>query len=180
MCIRTQQQKIIRQGRVFDVTVENVTLPNGANIDMEIIRHPGASAIIPINDKEEVIMLKQYRHATGGSLWEIPAGTFDGKEDPLVCAQRELVEETGYKAKTWEPLGAVTPVPGYSDERIHLFLAMDLIPASQSLDPDEIIEVHPLPIHKVVSMAIGGEIEDAKTITAVFRTLHKRVLSFKF
>lgn len=169
MCVQVKQRRIIRHGRVFDVMVENVSLPNGVNIDMEIIRHPGASAIIALTEKKEVIMLKQFRYATGGNLWEIPAGTFDGKEDPLVCAQRELTEETGYDAGTWESLGAVTPVPGYSDERIHLFLAGDLRPAVQKLDHDEIIEVHLLPFRQVVSMVLDGEIEDAKTIAAVFR-----------
>ena len=110
----------------------------------------------------------------GTYWWEIPAGTFDGKEDPLVCAKRELAEETGYTAKSWEPLGAVTPVPGYSDERIHLFLAKGLTRSAPDLDFDEIIEVHPLPFDQVAEMIIQGRIEDAKTIAAVFRLMHKR------
>jgi ADP-ribose pyrophosphatase len=170
-CPQVKKRETIRHGRAFDLTVENVTLPNGVNIDMDIIRHPGASAIIALSTEEEVVMLKQYRHAIGGELWEIPAGTFDGKEDPLVCAQRELIEETGYEAQTWESIGAVTPVPGYSDERIYLFIARDLIRKSQKLDPDEIIEVHRLPFRQVVSMILGGEIEDAKTVSAIFHTL---------
>ena len=97
---KVTKREMIRSGRSFDLTVENVTLPNGVNMDMDIIRHPGASAIVALNIHEEVIMLKQYRHAVGGELWEIPAGTFDGKEDPLVCAQRELIEESGYEAQT--------------------------------------------------------------------------------
>lgn len=171
ICPQVKKRETIRRGRAFDLTVENVTLPNGVNMDMDIIRHPGASAIIALSAEEEVVMLKQYRHAVGGELWEIPAGTFNGKEDPLVCAQRELIEEAGYEARTWESIGAVTPVPGYSDERIHLFIAKDLIQTAQKLDPDEIIEVHRLPFRQVVSMVLGGDIEDAKTITAIFRTL---------
>lgn len=167
------RKEIIRQGRVFDITLENVSLPNGARIDMEIIRHPGASAIAAMNGKREILMLRQYRHAVGAYWWEIPAGTFNGNEDPLVCAQRELAEETGYSAGLWESLGAVTPVPGYSDERIHLFLAMELNRSAPNLDFDEIIEVHPLPLDQVVKMIVEGRIEDAKTITAVFRVLHK-------
>jgi len=170
---KVHRREVLRIGRVFDITVENVTFSNGVNIDMEIIRHPGASAILAFSTNDEVLMLKQYRHAAGGAIWEIPAGTFDGREAPLACARRELREETGYEAETWEPLGAVTPVPGYSDERIHLFLARDLIPAAQDLDPDEIIEVQPLPLQQVVSMILDGEIEDGKTIAAVFRVLHQ-------
>lgn len=174
---KVAKREIIRSGRSFDLTVENVTLPNGVNVDMDIIRHPGASAIVALNAQEEVIMLKQYRHAVGGELWEIPAGTFDGKEDPLVCAQRELIEESGYEAQTWESIGAVTPVPGYSDERIHLFIARNLNQKTRKPDPDEIIEVHQLPFRQVVSMILTGAIEDAKTITAIFRTLPKLKIS---
>ncbi len=172
MRIEPESRKTILSGRVFDITVENVTFPNGTNIDLEIIRHPGASAVVPLTSDNEVVMLKQYRHAVGGTLWEIPAGTFDAGEAPLVCAKRELTEETGFRAAAWESIGAVTCLPGYSDERVHLFLARDLTPASQSLDPDEILEVHSIPLDKVVSMILEGEIEDAKTIVAIFRTLH--------
>jgi ADP-ribose pyrophosphatase len=168
------KRRTIRQGRVFDITVENVTLSNGFTIDLEVIRHPGASAIVPLLDDDRVLMLKQYRHAVGGTIWEIPAGTFDGKEDPLVCARRELTEETGYEARQWDRLGAITPVPGYSDETIHLFLASDLKPSSQTLDQDEIIEVHPLPMRQVVAMIKEGRIQDAKTVSAIFLALAKR------
>lgn len=171
--IQIHRREILRKGRVFDVTLENVTLPNGTNIDMEIIRHPGASAIVPLTDDNNVLMLKQYRHAAGRVLWEIPAGTFDSGETPLACAIRELVEETGFQADTWDTLGSVTPVPGYSDERINLYLARDLTQSSQQLDPDEIIQVQALPLSQVAVMITSGEIEDAKTIAAIFRTLHK-------
>jgi ADP-ribose pyrophosphatase len=170
---RIHHKEIIRHGRVFDITLENVSLPNGARIDMEIIRHPGAAAIAAMSDQREILMLRQYRHAVGAYWWEIPAGTFNGQEDPLACAQRELAEETGYSARLWESLGAVAPVPGYSDERIHIFLAKELDRSAPQLDFDEIIEVHPLPLDQVVKMIIEGRIEDAKTITAVFRLLYK-------
>lgn len=173
MSVTVHRKELIRHGRVFDITLENVRLPNGACIDMEIIRHPGAAAIAALTADQEILMLKQYRHAVGQFWWEIPAGTFEAQEAPLACAKRELTEETGYRAQTWEPLGAVTPVPGYSDERIHLFLARDLSSSSQHLDFDEVIEVHPLPLDHVVQMIVDGEIEDAKTVTAIFRTLHK-------
>ena len=170
---RIHRKEIIRHGRVFDITLENVSLPNGARIDMEIIRHPGAAAIAAMTDNQDILMLRQYRHAVGDYWWEIPAGTFDREEEPLVCAQRELAEETGYTARLWESLGAVTPVPGYSDERIHLFLARELTRSDPDLDFDEIIEVHPMPLDRVASMIVDGRIEDAKTIAAIFRVLHK-------
>ena len=173
MGVQVRHKEIIRRGRVFNVTLENVRLPNGACIDMEIIRHPGAAAIAALTGNQDILMLKQYRHAIGSYWWEIPAGTFDPAEAPLSCAKRELAEETGYTAGSWEALGAVTPVPGYSDERIHLFLARDLTLADQHLDFDEIIEVHPLPLEQVIAMIVDGRIEDAKSIAAVFKVMHK-------
>lgn len=170
--IQVHRRKRIHTGRVFDITVENVTFPNDFNCDMEIIRHPGASAIVPLTDDNNVLMLKQYRHAIGKVMWEIPAGTFEGDESALACASRELTEETGFEAQTWDPIGTVTPVPGYSDERIHLFLARVLTPSVQKLDVDEFIEVQPLPLSQVAVMITSGDIEDAKTIAAIFRTLH--------
>lgn len=170
--IQVLRRNRLHAGRVFDITLENVTFPNGVNRDMEIIRHPGASAIVPLTGDNNVLMLKQYRHAVGRVMWEIPAGTFEKDENPLACASRELKEETGFEAQVWEPLGAITPVPGYSDERIHLFLAQELAPAVQHLDADEFIEVQSLPLSQVAVMITSGEIEDAKTIAAIFRTLH--------
>lgn len=171
MTIIINNKNTIRQGRVFDITVENITFDNGFNVDMEIIRHPGASAIVPLMADDRVVMIKQYRHAVGDFIWEIPAGTFDGKEDPLVCARRELTEETGFIADKWKRLGAVTPVPGYSDERIQIYLARDLKPATQNLDQDEFLEVHPIPLTQVIEMITNGEIEDAKTVMGIFLTL---------
>lgn len=170
---QVNHRQSIRRGRVFDITVENVTLPNDVTVDLEVLRHPGAAAILPLTEDNEVIMLRQYRHAIGDMLWEIPAGTLDENEASMACARRELIEETGYQAETWDDLGAVTPVAGYSDERIHLYLARDLSPARQDLDADEVIEVHALPLQRVVSMITDGEIEDAKTVVAVFRALRK-------
>jgi ADP-ribose pyrophosphatase len=173
MSLKVNKRRTIRHGRVFDITVENVTFPNGFCVDLEILRHPGASAIVPLLDGNKVVMLRQYRHAIGDFMYEIPAGTFDGKEDPLVCARRELTEETGYTAETWDRLGAITPVPGYSDERIHLFLARNLTPAAQNLDQDELLEVYPLSLAEVAAMIMTGAIEDAKTIAGIFFALNK-------
>jgi ADP-ribose pyrophosphatase len=171
--VKVNRRTLLRTGRVFDFTVENVTFNSGLTLDLEIIRHPGASAVVALTDDDQVLMLRQYRHAVGHYIWEIPAGTFDGREEPLACARRELIEETGYRADSWEPIGAVTPLAGYSDERIHLYLARGLAPAEQNLDPDEILEVHRVPLDKVSRMIADGRIEDAKTIAALFRTLDR-------
>jgi ADP-ribose pyrophosphatase len=171
--VKVNQRTLVRAGRVFDITVENVTFTGGLTLDLEIIRHPGASAVVALTKEFQVLMLRQYRHAVGHYIWEIPAGTFSGREDPLACARRELTEETGYRAGSWEPLGAVTPLAGYSDERIHLYLARELAPAEQNLDPDEILEVHSVPLDEVSRMVADGRIEDAKTIAALFRTLDR-------
>jgi ADP-ribose pyrophosphatase len=159
---------LLHKGRVFDVTTENISLSNGITVDMDIIRHPGAAAIVAVTDSRQVLMLRQYRHAIGKIMWEIPAGTREADEDPLVCAKREFTEETGYAARQWDQLGAITPVPGYSDERIFLFLARDLTISTQNLDTDEIIQVRKVPFKKVIDLITKGQIEDAKTIAAIF------------
>jgi ADP-ribose pyrophosphatase len=158
---------LIRKGRVFDFFTENVTLPNGVTMDMEIIRHPGAAAIVPVMEDHTVLLLKQYRHAVGGYIWEIPAGTLDPGEDARRCAQRELTEETGYAARHFEQLAQITPLPAYSDERIHLFLATGLTRAEQHLDADELLTVHRVDYARAVEMIAEGEIQDAKTIAGL-------------
>ncbi len=163
----------IHTGRVFHIDQEDVTLENGVRIKMEIIRHPGAAAIVALTDNEEILLLRQYRHAVGGFIWEIPAGTNSENETPLICAQRELQEETGYAADRWEELGDITPLPGYSDERIHLFLAQDLKETVQHLDADEVLTVHKVPYRKVLEMIRLGQIKDAKTLSALFLTGQK-------
>jgi ADP-ribose pyrophosphatase len=158
---------LIRKGRVFDFYAENITLPNGVSLDMEIIRHPGAAAIVPVMDDGSVLLLKQYRHAVGGFIWEIPAGTLDPGEDARGCAERELIEETGYAARHFERLAEITPLPAYSDERIHLFLATDLARAAQNLDEDELLVVHRVELRVAMKMIPDGEIQDAKTIVGL-------------
>ena len=158
----------MHEGKVFRLDRENVTLENGLTIDLDIIHHPGASAIIPFTENNTLLMIKQYRHAAGGFIWEIPAGTLDPDEAPLHCAKRELIEETGFSAKAWQKLGEITPLPGYSDERIHIFLATDLTPAEQDLDMDEILHVHKISFDNAIEMVRRGEIEDGKTISGLF------------
>lgn len=160
--------KRIKKGRVFDFFTETVTLPNGVGLDMEIIRHPGAAAIVPVMADQSVLLLKQYRHAVDGFIWEIPAGTLDPGEDARQCAQRELTEETGYAAGRMEKLADIIPLPAYSDERIHLFLATDLTAAVQRLDADELLTVHRIEFERCFEMISTGAIQDAKTISALY------------
>jgi ADP-ribose pyrophosphatase len=158
----------LHQGRVFALIREKITLPNGTTVDLDIIRHPGAAAMVPLSEDGSLVMIRQYRHAIGEYIWEIPAGTLNPDESPLECAKRELIEETGYSATGWEELGAIIPVPGYSDEKIHIFLAQGLCPARQDLDPDEILHVRKIPLEEALRMVEKGEIKDSKTISSLF------------
>ena len=158
----------LHNGKVFRLLKENITLDNGVTTDLEVIRHPGASAIVPLSRKGSLLLIKQYRHAIGDYIWEIPAGTLNQDETPLECAMRELSEETGFSAEVWNKLGETTPVPGYSDERIHIFLATELMPTTQRLDKDEMIDVQELRFDYAMQMIYSGLIQDSKTITGLF------------
>jgi ADP-ribose pyrophosphatase len=158
----------IHRGKVFELIRENITLENGTTTDVEFIEHPGAAAIIPFVDETRIVLLKQYRHALKKYIWEIPAGTLDPQEDIISCAKRELIEETGFSAGQWQKLGEITPLPGYSDERIHIFLARELQPAKRNLDPDEIIQTQEVSLYQALAMIGDGKIQDAKSIAGLF------------
>ena len=168
MTAKVNNRTTIHQGKVFELIRENVTLENGTTTDVEFIEHPGATAVIPFLDDKRIVLLKQYRHALKKTIWEVPAGTLDPREEIISCAQRELIEETGYSAGQWHRLGEITPVPGYSNERIHIFLATGLQPADQNLDEDEVIEVQAVDFLKAIEMIGDGEIQDAKSIVGLF------------
>ena len=167
MSIKVNSRTTIHHGKVFELIRENVTLDNGTTTDMEFIEHPGAAAIVPLLSENRVVMLKQYRHALKKVIWEIPAGTLDPEEEALSCAKRELVEETGYSAEQWHRLGEITPVPGYSNESIHIFLARKLKPAAQNLDADEVIQIQAVEFQTVLEMIGKGEVQDAKSIAGL-------------
>ncbi|NNL75435.1 MAG: NUDIX hydrolase [Desulfobacterales bacterium] len=167
MTAKISSRTTLYQGKVYNLIRENVTLDNGVTTDVEFVEHPGATAIIPLLSPTRLILLKQYRHALREYIWEIPAGTLDPEESVIGCAKRELIEETGYSAAQWHKLGAITPVPGYSDERIHIFLAADLKPAARHLDADEIINVHEVEIKDALDMIKRGEIQDSKSISGL-------------
>jgi ADP-ribose pyrophosphatase len=173
MTATINSRTIVHRGRVFNLIKENVTLDNGVTTEMEFVEHPGATAIIAMLNESRLLLLKQYRHALKEYIWEIPAGTLDPKEEVINCARRELIEETGYSAGQWQKLAEITPVPGYSNERIHIYLATDLKPAAQHLDQDEIINVHEVEFSDAMEMIKMGEIQDAKSITGLYLALNR-------
>ncbi|MBI5843529.1 MAG: NUDIX hydrolase [Deltaproteobacteria bacterium] len=158
----------LHRGRVFRLMRETAMLPTGRVATYEVVRHPGAAAMLAVTDEGGILLLRQHRHAVGGEIWEIPAGTLNPGEIPEECARRELIEETGFSAGAMELLSSILPVPGYSDEVIHIFLATGLSPATQNLDPDEVIEVFPFSSERVFKMISSGEIRDGKTLCALF------------
>lgn len=156
-------------GRVIEVNVETVTLPNGATVDLEIIRHPGGAAVAAMNTRGEICLLRQYRHALGRWLWELPAGKLDGGEDPLSAARRELEEETGLVASHWEAMGGVVSSPGVFTEVVHLYLATGLEQRRAEPEAGEVFEIVWLALDEAVRRALSGAIDDGKTIAGLCR-----------
>jgi ADP-ribose pyrophosphatase len=157
----------IYKGRVVEFNLEEARLPNGRTVELEILRHPGASAVVPLQEDGRVVMIRQYRHAAGGMIYEVPAGRIEPDEGPLDCARRELAEEVGRSAAQWERLGSIWTTPGFTDEKIHLFLARKLSLVKQALERDEVIEVVERPLEEAIAMIRRGEINDGKTICAL-------------
>ena len=155
------------RGEWLEVFVEEVQLPNGHRIELDIIRHPGASAVVPFVSDEDVLLIRQYRHAAGGTIYEVPAGKLDAGEAPEVCAARELEEEAGRRAGKLEKLGAIWTTPGFTDERIHLFAAYQLETVPQRLESDEVIELIQMPLRAALDLVWSGELSDAKSALAL-------------
>jgi ADP-ribose diphosphatase len=161
----------IHRGRVLDYSIERVLLPNGNEVELDMVRHPGAAAVVPFVTPDEILLIRQFRWATAGWIYEVPAGKLDGEPDPAVCAARELEEEVGQRAGRLEPLGMIWTTPGFSDERIHLFMASDLTAVPTAHERDEVIEVVRRPLAEVLAMARRGEIQDAKSLCALLHVL---------
>ncbi len=157
------------RGRVIQVNVEQVRLPNGEVADLEVVHHPGGAAIVAIDAREQVCLLRQFRHAAGGWIWELPAGRLEPGEPPPETARRELVEEAGCTATHWRDLGHILSSPGVFTERIYLFLAHGLTPGAQALERHEVIEVHWIALQEAVAMAHDGRINDAKSVIGLLR-----------
>ncbi len=148
---------------------DDIELPDGRRFTLAVLQHPGACAVVPVLPDGRIVMLRQYRWAVHQTLWEIPAGKLDPGESLERCAQRELEEETGYRAGELVSLGSIVTTPGFCDERIHLFLARDLSPGTQALGSNESLVCTPLPFAEVLEMAENGEISDAKSSIALLR-----------
>jgi ADP-ribose pyrophosphatase len=162
----------IYDGRIVRLDLDTVRFPDGSEGELEMIRHAGAAAVVPVlspRDAQDpqILLIHQYRYAADGVIWEVPAGRLDPGEDPAVCARRELREEAGVEAGSIERLTTIYTTPGFTDERIHLFAGWDLAAAPHAREADEFLEVVPFQLSRVLGMIRDGEIVDAKTICAV-------------
>lgn len=160
----------IYQGRVIDVALETVELPNGGQVELEIVRHPGGAAAVALDEQERVCLLRQFRHASQGWLWELPAGRIDPGESPFETARRELAEEAGLGAADWIDLGPMHSSPGIFTEVIHLWLARGLSSLPSQHEHGEVIEVHWLPLAQALDWCSDGTITDGKTLIGLYRT----------
>lgn len=158
------------KGRVLTLNLEKVTLPNGRVAELEIAHHPGGAAVVALDDAGRVCLLRQYRHAAGGWVREIPAGKLDGGEPPLRCAQRELAEEAGVRAARWDKLGEYLSSPGVLTEVIHVYLARELAPVGAAPEDHEVLEVEWLPLRDALQLAASGELRDGKSLVGLFWT----------
>jgi ADP-ribose pyrophosphatase len=157
------------QGRTVTVRSERVVLPNGHEVELDVVHHPGAAAVVPLDANGTVVMQRQFRHTVGEWLLEVPAGKLSPGEEPIDCARRELEEETGIRAYSWHGLGSIVVSPGFCDERIWLFLATDLEAGEQHLEEDEVLELERVSLSEAERMALSGEIVDAKSTCAILR-----------
>ena len=165
----TLSTRTVFTGRVFNVAVDRVRLPNGLERDVDVVRHAACVVLVPMPDPESVVLVRQYRHAVGRWLWELPAGTLEAGEDPDVAARRECEEETGYAPATLDRLGAFFAVPGYSDELMHFYRLTGLSrPASpRPPDDDEDLEVRTVALAEARAMVRRGDIMDLKSALAL-------------
>lgn len=173
-------------GRIISLDIDEVRFPDGSTGSLEMIRHPGASAVVPLLDASNesdptsaaardplVLLIRQYRYAAGGYLYEVPAGRLDPGESPEQCAHRELAEETGYRAARVEPLLTMFTTPGFTDEKIHLFQATGLTAGEAHREADEFLELKPTRLSDAIRMIEQGEIQDSKTALALLLTAQR-------
>lgn len=166
MLIRSHE---VFSGRVTRLTVDTVDLPNGHRADLEVLHHPGGAAVVAIDSEQRVCLLRQYRHAAGGYVIELPAGRLEPAEPPARTAERELAEEAGRHAARWRDLGVSLSSPGVFTERIYLYLATELTPVPNAPEAAEVFEVLWVPLEEAVQRCLQGDIEDSKTCLGVLR-----------
>jgi len=161
------------RGRVVEVNVETVQLPNGVRTVLDVVHHPGGAAIAAVDAADRVCLLHQFRHAAGGRVWELPAGKLEPGEPPQATAQREIIEEAGVFARSWCSLGTCISSPGVFTEVVHLFLATDLEAAVANPEQSEVFEVHWVPLPQACARALAGDLLDAKTCIGLLRAAER-------
>lgn len=159
----------IHDGRILNVREDTVRLPDGSTALREVVEHNGGSCVAALTADHRLLLVRQYRYGAGKVLWELPAGKLEKGEDPLVCATRELTEETGYTAGQITSLGLLHPTPAYCQEIIYMYYATDLTATQQRLDEGEFLEVESVAFDKAVQMVMNGDITDAKTVIAILK-----------
>lgn len=164
---KTIEREYIYNGKIINLRKDKVEIPGGKESYREIVEHNGGVAIFAINEKKEVIMVRQFRKPFDEVLMEIPAGKLEKGENPLECGMRELEEETGFKAKNMELMNVIYPSPGFSNERLYIYFCDEMEKSTTNYDEDEIIQIDYIPYDKVVEMIYKNEISDAKTITGI-------------
>lgn len=174
---KTISSETIFRGKIVNLRVDQVELPNGNRTAREVVEHAGAVAVVPVTDKNEIIMVRQYRYPAGRVLLEVPAGKLEKGEDPALCAERELREETGFEAGEMSLIFSFYTTPGFTDEKLYLYLARGLVQLGSQPDEDEFINIDCIPLEKALEMVDSGEVEDAKSIIGVLaakREIDKR------
>jgi ADP-ribose pyrophosphatase len=166
------ESRRVYTGRVVNVDIDTARFPNSSTGELEIVRHPGASAVLPFlgdprSDDPQILLIKQYRYAAGGFIYEIPAGKLDGDEDPLVCARRELREETGCTAEHLSHLYSFFTTPGFTDEKIHAFMASGLTRGETAHEKDEFMSIVAMPLSRALDLIRSGELNDAKSALTI-------------
>ncbi len=167
MIAETIHQEIVYRGRAFTIRRDEVRFPNQDSMHMDIVEHPGAVTILPVDEAGRILFVRQYRHATGKELLELPAGTLNTGEPPEMCARREIREETGFAAESMLKLGEFFLAPGYSTEYMYVFLATGLSSDPLPGDQDEFLTLEPISIDKAFEMAIHGDLQDGKSLAAL-------------
>ncbi len=168
----TRSSRLVYDGGLLKVYYDTVELVNGATAWREVIRHPGAVVMVPVDDEGNVYLVRQFRYPYGKAVLEVPAGKLERGEEHFPAAQRELSEEIGARAERWTPLGEMLPTPGFCDELQHVYLARGLTFGQTHPDEDEFLEIVKLPMKEAVDMAVDGRLEDSKTVASILRAWH--------
>ncbi|AZR73437.1 ADP-ribose pyrophosphatase [Anoxybacter fermentans] len=168
---KTIESREIFKGKMINLRLDTVELPNGKISTREVVEHPGAVAVVALTSEEKVLLVRQYRKACEEELLEIPAGKLDPGEDPDDAAIRELEEETGYRAESLKKLVSCYTSPGFADEMVHIYLAENLTPTSQATDEDEFLSIHHFSWQEIIEMLKRGELKDAKTVTGLLMVM---------